>query len=454
MTETTAGDAQRDPCAHRLRRALARLATTAPVAVFPVVGRGGRDLVRRLELEGPAELASSPRGASVLLVAGQLPRALWDPAIAVHDQLSPPRATVLWDAGETPFADAPLVHTVDEAAALVRRLARDADLGNAGEPPVRLDVDPVEWRGVGPYGQGGTGMTGGTPYGRPMTDRAPDRDGLRLDQLLVRIGPFLPGLPPGLALDVKLQGDVVQEAAVADNPFAGGASGPVARLDDPFERALVEPVPIAELELARARHHLLWLAEALRVQGLAAAGRRSLRLGFRLTAAAGPAFDRLCRLVVRSQVLRWSLPTAADDVVAGEPDLGPVSRAAGHPTDARRLDPAYRALGFEPVTQRGGDVASRWRQRLAETDQALALARAAGDTESSVTDVVEGPRGPISRDGPSASARLLPLLPRLLAGREWGDAVATIVSLDLDVEDAARRPLTEALVSAGPGGPP
>jgi hypothetical protein len=277
-----------------------------------------------------------------------------------------------------------------------------------------------------------------------MTDRAPDRDGLQLDQLPLPVGPFLPGLPPGLALDVKLQGDVIQDVAVGANPFVADPGEETADPgDDVFERALLAPVPIADLELARARHHLHWLADALQVQGLPALGRRSRRLAHRLTPDSGPALDRLCRLVAGSQVLRWSLPCDRGDAFSEEDGFGPLSRAAGRRDDARLGDPAYRALGFDPVVHERGDVASRWRQRLAEARQAVALARAARTSTTSATEVVEGPRGPISGDQPSPSARLLTLLPALLTGLEWGDAIAVIVSLDLDLEAAARRPLVD-----------
>ncbi|GGM50959.1 hypothetical protein GCM10012275_22300 [Longimycelium tulufanense] len=48
----------------------------------------------------------------------------------------------------------------------------------------------------------------------PMADRAPDRDGLRLDVLRVPLGPVLPYWPAGLRLVVDMQGDVVQFAEV------------------------------------------------------------------------------------------------------------------------------------------------------------------------------------------------------------------------------------------------
>jgi hypothetical protein len=48
----------------------------------------------------------------------------------------------------------------------------------------------------------------------PMADRAPDRDGLTLDQLHVPLGPLLPLWPAGLVVRTQLQGDVIQHATV------------------------------------------------------------------------------------------------------------------------------------------------------------------------------------------------------------------------------------------------
>jgi hypothetical protein len=85
------------------------------------------------------------------------------------------------------------------------------------------------------------------------------------------------------------------------------------------------------------------------------------------------------------------------------------------------------------VTHPGGAALARWRQRVAEAEQSLRLAAAAGDATVGPLDVVEGPSGPF---GPGP---LLDLLPDLLVGMEWGDLVTTVVSLDLDLEEAAER---------------
>ncbi|MHB1131569.1 MAG: NADH-quinone oxidoreductase subunit D-related protein, partial [Chloroflexota bacterium] len=305
----------------------------------------------------------------------------------------------------------------------------------ASEPPILPDLDQAPWRGVGPYGQGGTGMTGGVPYGRPMAGLAPDRDGLRLDVLPLRVGPFFPRFPTGLVLAATLAGDVIVEAAAEESPFSllGGSAGPNLA---PFVRALAEPVAVRELELARARSHLRWLVDALVAQGLPALAHRTLRLAQQVGPGDGPAVRDLARVLGWTQVLRW--PTRGVGRLAPEDAAlagGPVARASGFADDARLADPAYRALGFQPVVFPEGDAAARWRQRLAEAARSLDLAARAGGRHTTPGEWVESPRGRLGRSG-TPTTRLLPLLPGLLRGLEWGDAVATLVSLDLDLEEA------------------
>jgi respiratory-subunit NADH dehydrogenase subunit len=274
-------------------------------------------------------------------------------------------------------------------------------------------------------------MTGGVPYGRPMATRAPDRDGLELDKLDLRVGPFFPPLPRGLALDLQLQGDVIQEATVPTNPFRRVRFDPPG---DVFSAALAGPVPIAEIELARARHHLEWLGGMLRVHGLAALGFRALALSRDVSLRSLTAVRELGYSLKRTRGLGWAtsgvgvLPPATASAASG-----PVARAAGYVHDARVHDPAYEGLGFEPIVQRDGDARDRWRQRVAETVQALELATQAGDRHTQSLDQVESPRG-VRRPSGSSWHTLVDALPTILEGQEWGDAVTTLVSLDLDME--------------------
>lgn len=424
-----------------LRGALAALAGGAPVPVFPVEGAGAGAALDALRVDGRVRLVDSPRAANVLLVVGRLPRRLLRPAVRVHDQMSHPRATVWWPLGwperrlERAFPRVLRIGTeaaTDAIVAAHRALLRGE---HATEPAVLPDVDPAPWRGEGPYGQGGKGMTGGVPYGRPMASRAPDRDGLELDVLPVRVGPFFPPFPRGLVLEVRLQGDLVQEAKLCDNPFYGVRYGAGAA-NAPFRRALREPVPVAELERARARHHLRWLAGALRFHGLSALGERTLRLAGDGGLSAAQVRS-LGRLLERTRALGWA--TAGVGVLPAERlaglGAGPVARAAGLSEDERTAQPAYRALGFEPQVGEGGDARARWRQRLAEAVHALELAERAGERRAEPAGSIESPHGRLTAEGTPVAA-LLDLLPELLAGQEWGDAMTTVMSLDLDLEAA------------------
>jgi Ni,Fe-hydrogenase III large subunit len=155
----------------------------------------------------------------------------------------------------------------------------------------------------------------------------------------------------------------------------------------------------------------------------------------------------LRRLLERARALDFATANVgviSRESVAGR-GLGPVARAAGLAEDARAHEAQYRAIGFEPVNQgacrldASGDARDRWQQRLAEIVQSLDLASRAGDRRIGGDNVpIEGPCGTLRGDagGTSPNAALLQLLPDLLHGCEWGDAVTTIVSLDLDPRNA------------------
>jgi hypothetical protein len=424
---------------------LARLARRAPVPVFPVVGAGGRHLANGVATLDGVEVVATPRAAVVLLVVGRVTRALLGPLLALHDQVPGPRVAVHWPVGDREDDLAGVLPGLVVAppgdGERLRQVTNELLCGaRPSSPPALPPVEPAAWRGVGPYGQGGTGMTGGVPYGRPIPGWAEDRDGLKLDQLKLRLGPAFPPFPPGLVLDVEVQGDVLQEVAVGDNPFVSWPGDPPVSVADStaFTGALTGSVRVADLEMARARHHLAWLAGALRHHGLAARGERVLRLARALTPADRPAVEALARSVVRSRSLAWA--TDGVGVLSGdELPAGPVARAAGHTADARAGDESYRSLGFEPVTTPGGDARARLRQRAGESVQALELAERAGDRRRPPGGPVEGPRGTLAGAAgqTTPSAALVDQLPRLLRGQEWGDAVTTVVSLDLDLEEAA-----------------
>ncbi|MHB8960876.1 MAG: hypothetical protein ACYDAN_14795 [Candidatus Limnocylindrales bacterium] len=414
-----------------------RLAAMSDARVFAIAGGGGRWGVQDLRLADGIELVASPRAASVLLVAGAIGSRQHEAVRRVHDALPHPRATIRWGEanGGQPVPDAELVPAGSDPVPAIRAAHRALMLGaRTSEAALLPDEEPAAWRGVGPYGQGGSGMTGGTPYGRPMAELGPDRDGLRLDVLPTRLGPFFAAMVHGLELDLRVAGDVVvgaEVAAAAVAPTAGGAASP-------FVRALIEPMPIADLEVARARDHLRWTAEALRLHGLEALSRRALLLARTAAPGQGPAVRALGAAVARAGVFRWAVPPADErrrDLLA-HASLGPSTRACGFPVDERLADPAYQGLGFSPILGVDGGVAAVWRARLDEAAMSLDLAARAGGATTAVTGSVEGPRGRLST-GDAPAGRALGLVPALIEGLEWGDALSTLASLDIDLDEMA-----------------
>jgi hypothetical protein len=424
-----------------VRATLARWAAAAPVPTFVVAGFGARDAAQDLWLDPRIVLVAAPRQASVLLLAGDLPEPLLQAAIRAHDVMPAPRAVVAWRTSHRAVTERfPTIAVAEgrqpaETLVAVHRALRTGD--QTSTPPILADVDPAPWRGEGPYGQGGSGMTGGVPYGRPMATREDDRDGLTLDALPVPVGPLFAGFPDGLSARITFKGDLVHRFELQPNPFA---ADPQADRDDPFVRALADPVPVAELEVARARELLRACARTLQLQGLDALAVRAIALASR----AGPGEAAAVRRLGRWVTGRWCTAVQLRRVGRIEPaaldglGVGPVARAAGLAEDVRTDDPAYRHLGFTALTQQGNDAAARLAQRFDEAVQALELAGRADGLRAGGNGVVEGPRGRLTADG-SPTARLLELVPELVTGREWGDATAALASLDLDLREAASR---------------
>jgi len=399
-----------------------------------------RAAVQDLRLSRDLRLVDTPRAATILLIAGDVAEAHREALARTHDVLPHPRATVAWGVSD-PLAGlgstTTSTHLEADPVATLRPLFRDLVTGRRpSEPPLLPALEPVEWRGIGPYGQGGSGMTGGTPYGRPMAELGPDRDGLRLDVLPMSLGPFFPPLP-GLVLDLTTAGDVVIEAAVVEGAQGRPPVAASAWTSSPFVAALREPVPIAELEMARARDHLRWLADALIAQGLPALGLRALRLAHDVRPGEGARIRAFVGRLRRTGLFRWSLPRAGriDPMSLAGLGLGPIARAAGLAEDVRIDDPGYRALGFAPFVVARNDPIGRWQVRLEEAARGLDLAGQAGSRMSTVLGRVESPRGRL-QPGDSPTDRVLALVPQILPGLEWGDAIATLISLDLDLDES------------------
>lgn len=203
--------------------ALRRLAATAPVPVFAAVGAHASDRVADLFVSGELARVASPRHAAILLIAGRVRPDDYKALRQLHDQVPQPRVTVCWGDQALPgFEDAEHVLWQTDPVPTLRTLYRALMGGKRLSEPDRLpDEPPAPWRGLGEHGQGGKGMMGGTPYGRPMAMTADDsRDGLALDAFTLTLGPFFPVLPAGLVLDLTLQGDLIEQAKIVRPPLA------------------------------------------------------------------------------------------------------------------------------------------------------------------------------------------------------------------------------------------
>lgn len=356
-------------------------ATRRPhVLLVPVPGGTQvRLAAQRLIVERGWVEATSPAGADVVLVCGTPDVRLGRAVDMVWEQLPGPRARISSD------SDATVADALDDGVRQLDDLdAQRRDAGRRVSPSPLADDEPGDL---------------------PMADRAEDRDGLKLDQLHIQLGPVLPDWPAGLVMRVALQGDVIQHSAAE---VWGGHS-----VHDPFwdaghlQQLRGEPVTPAELRRRLAAAHLDSAARMLALAGwddaATAANRvRDLVLGSGTTAEATDRLTRLHRRVRRSRLLRWSTS-----------GLGVLDRKAAL---ARGITgPALRA---------GGDGYARLCQWLTEAQLAL--------RESPVG--TDGPRGRLDGTTPP-SQPLLDVLPGLTTGLDLATARLVIASLDPDPDE-------------------
>jgi len=406
---------------------LQRLAAGRPAPVFVVSGMTGAWVRDALALDPRIDVVDSPRHAKMLLVAGGVPADQHEALRRLHDQLPHPAVSLWYRCDPLVELDhARRIDRLDELPAETARLHRGLVEGSeSGEPGLLPDQPPHPWQGKGQHGQGGEGMMGGVPYGRPMAMAMMEdlRDGLQLDSLSFTLGPFYPALPPGLQLKLTLQGDLVQMAMIESSAY------PV-HLSSLFYGALEKPVPVAALEIERARYHLHRLAHLMRLVGLSSLAQRTLHDAVQVRP--GSRLPDLHRRVTRSGLLH------SIDAGLGQLDMqqarmlgGVAWRASGMPNDARSEDPSYARIGFKPLTHEGSDLQARLLQQVAEITQALTLAAAADEIglETATTDRVETPKGELSAAYRPVDASHL--LMDLLPGLEWSQALLLIASLDI-----------------------
>jgi len=318
--------------------------------------------------------------------------------------------------------------------------SRPAPAGSA-EGAGRLDqADPVGPRtahrggGQGDHGghgeHGGHGSHGGHGAGHdtdllvaglPMAERSDDRDGLRLDELHLPLGPVLPGWPAGLVVWAQLQGDVITTATVEE--LDGGEDGD-GYWGQPWAAAAAGAPPTRGGAARRAAAGRLdALAALLTVAGWSAAGQRARRLRDELLAGASAAevaasLAGFARRVRRSRTLRW----ATDG-------LGPLSGPDAADTTAAGVAADTTDAGGAP------DATGRWRAWLA----------AAAADVARLDD--ERPLAP--DDVPPRAEAAVGALPGLLAGEELARARLLVASVAWGFGAPASVESTTARVHSG-----
>jgi hypothetical protein len=383
----------------------ARLARFAFVCPRPLVVVAPGATAERLAVERALRLrggtaAVSAADADTLIVCGAPSTSLSGVVARLWEQIPAPRATVkVLDPDDADQA-------LDEAvAALVdveaqRRAAEHHTADSDVRSSMSSQDEEGDEQGAGHSHEGdGEEMR---PAGLAMAEQAPDRDGLKLDQLHVQLGPVLPDWPAGLILRLAVQGDVIQEAELDTIPAAPGAHAPPSFWDAPTAAAARgEPVDDEAVGRRTAAAHLDSVGRLLGVAGWEEAAGQARRLRDDVLAGerAPGAVKRFGDRVRRSRTLRWSLD-----------NLGVLNH--------------HEALehGIEgPALRAGGDVTARLRQWLAEAESSLAR------------DIVpgEGPRGPV--DGVPTRA-LLDVLPGLVRGLDLATARLVVASLDPDLD--------------------
>lgn len=314
-------------------------------------------------------------------------------------------------------------------------------------------------------------------------------DGLQMDWIDVPFGPCFPGLPGGLRLTLTLDGDGITEGQATSLVGMSTAAEVVAA--ETFVERLAAAMPLAPvsyrllacraieraagleedpasaracagvLERERISSHLGWLAQLGRQLGFAWLTRRATTLQLETRRASQ---DRLVELrpALRALTVRLRHTPLLEARLRGIGTLpggshnlrGPVARAAGSGSDARESDAIYRELGFKMRTGDAEDAWARLWQRLVEIMASLDLVEAA--VEPGLADLrdidsasgtgeasVETPRGHAQlsltlEDGQVTSYRLdtacshhIGLVAKLVEGRELGDALVAVGSLDL-----------------------
>ncbi|NOX41017.1 MAG: NADH-quinone oxidoreductase subunit D [Alphaproteobacteria bacterium] len=315
-------------------------------------------------------------------------------------------------------------------------------------------------------------------------------DGLIMEWIDVPFGPFFPGLPGGLGLDMSLDGDSVAKVSAhslvsAGELLAEGATPPEKFVERLAAMSPLSPVSYRQLaclalesaakqevassdataraaavERERIASHLGWLANLGAQTGFAMLERRATNLELTIRdanmdhiAALDPEIASLLARLRKSHMLRDKL-SGTGHIDHCSATSGPVARASGKDDDARSDDATYIGLGFATVTGSGGDAAARLEQRLAEIEQSCELIAKAehlslpepakiGAASGEGEAVVETPRGAArltltltdgmvtAADIGTPTAAHFTLIEAITQHAEIADALIAVGSLDL-----------------------
>jgi len=268
----------------RLGRAAAR---HAHVLVTEAPGHWQtRAAVERAVLVRGWDLALSPADADVLAVCGEPGARVGEAVEQVWHQLPGPRVRV----DVRPHDD--VAARLDEAYAGLLDLARHRhDARTRPTAPDLLADKGADEHAAMDDGDMDHGDMDMSPGGIPLAEGAPDRDGLEMDVLRVRLGPILPHWPAGLVLHCELQGDVITGAQTelldaGTQPHPPPGAFPARRMDNICALLALAGWDDAAAEARTIRDSLLQRVDDS-------------------TTVAQTA--RLVRRVRRSRVLRWSL---------------------------------------------------------------------------------------------------------------------------------------------------
>lgn len=284
-----------------LTTGLARYAARSPhVLIAEVPGNWlQRAALERRALRWGWRLADSPADADVLAICGQPGPQLTEAIGRVWDQLPGPRAGLGLTGSDIDDAeiDAALEHArtyladtdVQRADARERRAPEMPEMGEMGD-----HASPPDHAEAGHMHHCHPGMA---PSGIPLAEGGPDRDGLEMDVLHVRLGPVLRYWPAGVVVRCSLQGDLIVDAQAwaldADQTRSSPARDPRTESARECDR-LVSLLSLAGWPRAATR--------ARRVRDvLLTTDRKGL-----------DELDDLNRMVTRSRIFAWSMRGVTD----------------------------------------------------------------------------------------------------------------------------------------------